>query len=108
MLFACNGGLASELFALDAATGDIAWQLALPDGEVYGRISVANGVGFVGSGTNLVIFDADSGALIKKVPSMGGTVAGTISIANGRVAYGEGLSWSNGLRGSTLTVLAAP
>jgi len=28
------------------------------------------------------------------------------AVANGRVAFGEGLSWSSGVRGSTLTVLA--
>jgi polyvinyl alcohol dehydrogenase (cytochrome) len=104
MLFACNGGGASVLYALDGATGDIGWMTTLP-GLVYGRTSVANHVGFVGAGTNLVVFDADSGAILKMVPSKGGTVAGTITIANGRVAYGEGLAWATGLGGSTLTVL---
>jgi hypothetical protein len=74
-------------------------------GLVYGRISVANHVGFVGAGTNLVVFDADGGSILKMVPSKGGTVAGTVSIANGRVAFGEGLTWATGQAGSTLTVL---
>jgi outer membrane protein assembly factor BamB len=104
MLFACDGNGASVLYALDGATGDIGWMTTLP-GLVYGRISVANHVGFVGAGTNLVVFDADGGSILKMVPSKGGTVAGTVSIANGRVAYGEGLSWATGQAGSTLTVL---
>jgi hypothetical protein len=35
-------------------------------------------------------------------------VASTVSIANGRVAFGEGLMWSGGMGGSTLTVLGVP
>jgi polyvinyl alcohol dehydrogenase (cytochrome) len=105
MLFACNAGSSATLYALDGATGDIVWQRSLP-GLAWGRISVANGVGFIGAGTTLEVFDTDTGEVIKSFPSNGGTVAGTITIANGRVAYGEGLSWSSGRRGSTLTVLA--
>jgi outer membrane protein assembly factor BamB len=104
MLFACNKEMTSQLFGLDGATGEIAWMTPLT-GEVYGRISAANGVGFVGAGANLVVFDTDTGKIIKMVPSKGGTVAGTITIANGRVAYGEGLAWANGVSGRTLTVL---
>jgi outer membrane protein assembly factor BamB len=105
MLFACNEGGPSTLYALDGATGDIAWMRPL-SALVWGRISVANGVGFVGVDTTLEVFDVDTGAVIKSIPSKGGTIAGTISIANGRVAFGEGLSWNSGKRGSTLTVLA--
>ena len=107
MLFACNEVGGATLYGLDGATGDIVWMRALP-GQVWGRISVANGVGFVGTGTTLEAFDVDTGVMIKSFPSKGGTVAGTISIANGRVAFGEGLSWSTGRRGSMLTVLALP
>jgi outer membrane protein assembly factor BamB len=107
MLFACNEGGPATLYGLDGATGDIVWMRTLP-GQVWGRISVANGVGFVGTGTTLEAFDVDTGTVIKSFPSKGGTVAGTISIANGRVAFGEGLSWSTGRRGSMLTVLALP
>jgi polyvinyl alcohol dehydrogenase (cytochrome) len=105
MLFACNEGGPATLYALDGATGAIAWMRSLP-GQVWGRISAANGVGFVGTGTTLEVFDVDTGAAITSVPSKGGTIAGTITVANGRVAFGEGLSWSSGRRGSKLTVLA--
>jgi outer membrane protein assembly factor BamB len=107
MLFACNESGPSTLFALDGATGDIVWMRKL-DSLVWGRISVANGVGFVGNGDELEAFDVDTGKLIKSFPSKGGTVAGTVTIANGRVAFGEGLTWSSGVAGKTLTVLALP
>jgi polyvinyl alcohol dehydrogenase (cytochrome) len=107
MLFACNNAGKSTLAGLDGATGNVAWMTPL-DGEVYGRISVANGVGFVGAGKALVVFDSDTGKILKTVPSKGGTVAGTITIANGRVAYGEGLTWANGVAGRTLTMLKVP
>jgi outer membrane protein assembly factor BamB len=74
-------------------------------GQVFGRTAIANGVGFVGTGSALEAFDVTTGALIKSFKSKAGTVASTITIANGRVAFGEGLSWSSGVRGSTLTVL---
>lgn len=107
MLFACNTGAASTLYALDGATGDMVWEANLP-GLVYGRISSANGVGFVGAGRQMVIFDSDSGDIIKMIPSEGGTVTGTVTIVDGRVAYGEGMSWSGAAPGSTLTVLHLP
>jgi outer membrane protein assembly factor BamB len=107
MLFACNNMTTATLFALNGATGEITWMRNLP-GLVWGRMAVANGVGFVGTGNALEVFDVTTGAVIKSVPSKAGTVAGTITVANGRVAFGEGLSWSSGVRGSMLTVLAVP
>lgn len=105
MLYACNDGAGgASLFGFDGATGDMAWTTKLP-GSVWGRMSVANGVGFAGAGTNLVVFDTDTGTIIKTVPSMGGTVAGTPAIANGRVGFGEGLSWASGVAGRTLTIM---
>ena len=104
MLFACNNAGKSQLFGVNGGTGEIAWMTPL-DGEVYGRISVANSVGFVGAGKNMIVFDADTGAVIKMFPSKGGTVTGTPSIANGRVAYGEGMSWATASAGKTLTML---
>jgi len=107
MLFAINEGGPATLYALDGATGDIKWMRKL-DAQVWGRTAVANGVGFAGVGTNLEAFDVETGMLIKSWPSMGGTVASTITVSNGRVAFGEGLSWSSGKAGKTLTVLALP
>lgn len=107
VLAACNKGTAATLFALAPDTGDILWMTEL-DGLVMGRISAANGVGFVGAGSNMVIFDTDSGSVIKKVPAENGTatVTGTVSIVDGRVAYGEGMGWMGTNPGTTLTVLS--
>jgi outer membrane protein assembly factor BamB len=107
LLVACNGLAGATLYALDGATGEMAWMRQL-SGPVWGRTAVANGVGFVGAGSKLEVFDVDTGMSIKSFDSKGGTIAGTITVANGRVAFGEGLSWSSGVRGSTLTVLAIP
>lgn len=108
LIVACNEGGPATLYGIDGGTGDILWQRAL-SGQVWGRISVANGVGFAGVGPQLEAFDADSGALIKAYASKSGsTIAGTVTIANGRVAYGEGLTWSTGVPGKMLTVLAVP
>lgn len=105
VLYACNDGAGgASLFGLDGATGDVVWTTELP-GSVWGRMSLANGVGFAGAGTNLVVFDTDTGTIIKTIPSNGGTVAGTPTIANGRVGFGEGLSWASGVAGRTLTIM---
>lgn len=61
------------------------------------RISVANGVGFVGNDKVLQAFDAKTGDLLYYRDNAG-TLAGVITVANGRVAYGEGLSWTRGSR----------
>jgi hypothetical protein len=107
MLFACNRLGGATLYGFDGGSGEMKFMRSLP-GPVWGRISSANGVGFVGVGKSLEVFDTDTGATIKNFPSKGGTVAGTISISNGRVAYGEGLTWSGGAAGRTLTVLKLP
>ncbi|HTE46655.1 MAG TPA: PQQ-binding-like beta-propeller repeat protein [Gemmatimonadaceae bacterium] len=107
LIIACNEGGPATLYGLDGATGNIAWMRRLA-GQVWGRISVANGVGFVGTGTNLEAFDVDTGVMIKSFASKGGSVAGTISIANGRVAFGEGMTWSTARAGRMVTVLALP
>ncbi|HKU41409.1 MAG TPA: PQQ-binding-like beta-propeller repeat protein [Polyangiales bacterium] len=107
VLMACNADSAATLFALDGGTGDIVWMRKLP-ARVWSRISSANGVGFVGVGQTLDVFDLDSGAQIASYPSPGGTIASTISIANGRVAFGDGLSWSDGAAGNHVTVLGVP
>jgi polyvinyl alcohol dehydrogenase (cytochrome) len=105
IVYACNDGAGgASMFGFDGATGDMVWTTKLP-GSVWGRMSMANGVGFAGAGTNLVVFDSDTGMIIKTIPSMGGTVAGTPSIANGRVGFGEGLSWASGVAGRTLTIM---
>jgi len=105
LIVACNEGGPATLYALNGATGEISWMRKLP-GQVFGRTAFVNGVGFVGTGTKLEAFDVTTGAVINSFDAKGGTIASTITVANGRVTFGEGLSWSSGRRGSTLTVLA--
>ncbi|HET8938313.1 MAG TPA: PQQ-binding-like beta-propeller repeat protein [Polyangiales bacterium] len=107
VLVACNERGPSTLFALDPATGDIVWQRKLK-GSVWGRISVANGVGFVGNEDMLEAFDIETGAVIANYASPHGTLASVITIANGHVAFGDGLEWVNAKGGNTLTVLRLP
>jgi polyvinyl alcohol dehydrogenase (cytochrome) len=104
LLVACNQSVGATLYALDGATGDIVWMRTL-QGLVWGRTAAVSGVGFVGTGGTLEVFDVDTGVVIKSFQSKGGTLAGGVTIAHGRVAFGEGLSWSSGVIGSTLTVL---
>src|SRR5262249_12924639 len=78
VLVACNEGEPSTLYALDGATGDLVWMRKL-DALVWGRITVANGVGFAGVGKGLEVFDVDTGASIRRFESNGGTLAGTIT-----------------------------
>jgi polyvinyl alcohol dehydrogenase (cytochrome) len=106
VLVACNERGPSTLYALDGATGDVVWQRKLA-GSVWGRISVANGVGFVGNENVLEAFDVESGDLLYSHENVG-TLAGVITIANGRVAFGEGLLWIAGTPGKMLTVLTIP
>jgi len=106
VLVACNERDRSTLYALHGATGGVIWRRKLA-GMVWGRISVANGVGFVGNDNVLEAFDIDDGKVLYSHVTTG-TIAGVITIANGRVAFGEGLDWLFGTRGSMLTVLALP
>jgi polyvinyl alcohol dehydrogenase (cytochrome) len=116
LLFAVNGGsepdeVPTTLFALEGATGDIAWQRPVRTRDaVLGRITVANGVGFVGVGSHLEVFDVDDGSLIQSIETSGGTAAGVASIANGLVAFGTGAAWlryTDAEKGA-LTVLEVP
>ena len=109
VLVACNHTPSATLYGIAPATGEILWMTAL-SGVVMGRISSANGVGFVGAGAEMVVFDSDSGEILKTFPAQNGTatVAGTPSIVDGRVAYGEGMGWIGTKPGTALTVLALP
>ncbi|MDD9945428.1 MAG: PQQ-binding-like beta-propeller repeat protein [Myxococcales bacterium] len=105
LIFAENRLEMTQLYALDGATGEILW-MEEHSGLVWGRVSVANGVGFAGIGSKVIVFDVDTGATIKEFSSDGGTVAGAASIANGYVAWGEGFAWIRGKTGRTLHMLS--
>ena len=107
VLVALNRNEGSEdsatLAALDGATGALMWE-RVPErkADVLGRITVANGVGFVGLADQLDVFDVDNGKLIKTVYTNGPTALGTASIADGIVAFGTGV---DSAVGSKLIVL---
>jgi outer membrane protein assembly factor BamB len=107
LMVACNTALGATIYALEGGTGNTSWMRNV-SGKVWGRTAAANGVGYVGVGATLEILDLETGNQIKSVPSKGGTVASTITVAHGRVAFGEGLSWGGGTRGTKLTVLKLP
>jgi polyvinyl alcohol dehydrogenase (cytochrome) len=87
-----NGdGGTSVLFALDPANGDIFWERQLP-ADVWGPITVANGVGFVGIDRRLEAFDVETGDKLLDFPVVG-TVASTPVVANGRVYFGSGMQF---------------
>jgi polyvinyl alcohol dehydrogenase (cytochrome) len=82
--------------ALDAATGAILWQTAVPrEGLALGPLTVANGVVYAGSmarrGTNMFALDAATGAILWKKAS-GGSVGGGAAVAGGTVYWGSGYS----------------
>jgi polyvinyl alcohol dehydrogenase (cytochrome) len=82
--------------ALDAATGAILWQTAVPGGNLaVGPVSVANGVVYAGSmarrGANMFALHADTGAILWKKAS-GGSVGGGAAVAGGTVYWGSGYS----------------
>jgi polyvinyl alcohol dehydrogenase (cytochrome) len=82
--------------ALDAATGKILWQTAVPNlARALGPVSVANGVVYAGSmalaGDNMFALDAASGKILWRYPS-GGSVMSGAAVANGVVYWGSGYS----------------
>jgi outer membrane protein assembly factor BamB len=91
LLFAANQQDKATLFAHDPLDGKVLWHREL-DATVLGRITVANGVGFVGAGAQLIVFDPSDGTILHTVASVSAaaTVAGIVSVADGVVAFGTG------------------
>ena len=82
--------------ALDAATGDVSWQTAVPRrGLPLGPMTVANGVVYGGSmvrrGVNMFALDAATGRLLWRFASGGSVVSGP-AVAGGVVFWGSGYS----------------
>lgn len=81
----------SVLFSLDPGTGDIVWERQLP-AAVFGPITLANGVGFVGIDRRVQAFSTESGEKLLDLP-VDGTVASTPIVANGGVYFGSGMQF---------------
>ncbi|MER6998724.1 PQQ-binding-like beta-propeller repeat protein [Streptomyces sp. NPDC000410] len=89
--------------AVDAATGEIEWQTAVPQGEegqwlVDSFVTSANGVMYAGSsapgGPNMFALDAKTGKILWDFAS-GGSVFGGAAVVDGSVYWGSGYYISN-------------
>jgi len=81
------------IFALDAATGAVAWQCPPTECNVFsfGPAGIAGGLFFVGDGSRqLRAFDAGTGALLRKL-DLGGIITSGPAIVNDMVFVGVGL-----------------
>jgi len=77
-------GNVSTTFALDAATGDIRWQRALPS-TVFGALTYANGVVYQPTIDGIVYaFDADDGTTLWS-DAPGADLGSGVSVNNGTV-----------------------
>jgi outer membrane protein assembly factor BamB len=84
-------GSTAVLYALDPLTLDTVWARQVA-GPVYGRITVANGVGFFGKNTTLQAFDTETGAVLAEFATEG-TIATAPAISDGHVVFGSGLDY---------------
>lgn len=84
--------------ALDAATGEIEWQIADPQSATGdwlddAFVTTANGIMYAGSsapsGTNMYAMAADTGEVLWSFPS-GGSVFGGAAVVDGTVYWGSG------------------
>jgi polyvinyl alcohol dehydrogenase (cytochrome) len=94
-----GGGFVS----LNAATGEIEWQIADPQAATGdwlddAFVSTANGVMYAGSsiptGTNMYALDVNSGKVLWSFAG-GGSIFGGASIVNGTVYWGSGYYYAN-------------
>jgi polyvinyl alcohol dehydrogenase (cytochrome) len=82
----------SSIAALDAATGEVAWQIPEPHGGLaQGAVSVANGVLYAGSlgGGYMYAIDTATGQVLWETQGQGSSNAGP-AIVNGTVYWGNG------------------
>ena len=98
--------------ALDAATGQILWQTADPQGAPdLGFVSTANGVVYAGSaallGNTMYALDASDGTIKWGYPSGGSVVAGA-AISDGSVYWGSGYFEPAGVSISGLFAFSIP
>jgi outer membrane protein assembly factor BamB len=83
----------SNLYALDPADGADVWRVTL-DEYVWGMPTVANGVLFVPSGSELRLYDARTGDLLHTLDTGGTIAAGGAAIVQDRVIVKSGLTYA--------------
>jgi polyvinyl alcohol dehydrogenase (cytochrome) len=82
----------ATIFALDAATGAISWQVTTKPGT-FGALAVANGLLFVPTlAGEARAYDIDNGNLLW-AGAVGGSMGGGVSVAGAMVYAGHGWSW---------------
>jgi polyvinyl alcohol dehydrogenase (cytochrome) len=99
------GGSSARLVAMDPSNGDIKWERQL-GGVVWAPISVANGVGFVSTNTQIQAFNTKTGEKLWSMDTAG-TIGCGASISGGRVLFGSGFTYTPDIkRDKTLHMLS--
>ncbi|MBM4362018.1 MAG: PQQ-binding-like beta-propeller repeat protein [Deltaproteobacteria bacterium] len=85
-------GSTSVLFGLDPVTLDIVYERQLP-AYVWGPVTVANGVGYVGIEKQVQAFDAKTGVKLYTFETPG-TVTGGVVVSEGRLFFPSGMNFA--------------
>jgi outer membrane protein assembly factor BamB len=98
-----DGPDASNVYALDRATGKAKWTAPISTGVIMGTVVVANGLVYVGTGSQdsgkkpeVQVIDASSGSIVTTVTdlpsstSMPNFVSDSITVAGGQLFFGTG------------------
>jgi polyvinyl alcohol dehydrogenase (cytochrome) len=98
----------ATVFALDAGSGDVRWQVTHTPGT-FGALAVANGILFVPTlGGELRAFDARDGAPVWTA-ALGATMAGGVTVSGAMVFAGHGWTWiPSGVTPGGLTAYGLP
>jgi polyvinyl alcohol dehydrogenase (cytochrome) len=94
----------SVLMAMDPADGSIIWERQLP-AWVWAPITIANGVGYVSTESQLQAFDVETGEKLFTFQT-GGTITSGAAIADGQVYFGSGLVYYTTTPNTTFHALA--
>jgi outer membrane protein assembly factor BamB len=86
-----KGTTTSALFALDPLTLDVIWERQL-GAYVWGPLTIANGVGYVGIETEMQAFNVSTGEKLFST-TVGGTITGAITVSDGRLFFQSGMSF---------------
>jgi outer membrane protein assembly factor BamB len=98
-----NGPGASFVYSIDPATGKPNWTAPISAGVIMGPVVYANGLLYVGTGSQTAgasptvqVLDASSGSIVKSITgfgfssSMPNFVSDSITVASGRLFFGTG------------------
>jgi polyvinyl alcohol dehydrogenase (cytochrome) len=89
------------LMAMDHATGEVVWERQLP-AQVWGPITVANGVGFVAAWDEMQAFNTETGEKLAVMPT-GGTISSGAVVKDGWVYFGSGFPPTGAVGANTVS-----